>query len=111
MGILAIFSDDIVSFGGESLTASIVTLSVFGALTMYIMTMASLFKLRQIAPDMPRSWHAPGYPFIPAYALLATGLCLGLVGLQKPLLLGLYVSIIALMTGGRLLFDRHMKRT
>lgn len=110
VGILAIFSDDIVSFSGESLTASIVTLSVFGALTMYIMTMASLFKLRQIAPDMPRSWHAPGYPVVPAYALLTTGLCLGLIGVQKPLLLGLYILIIALMTIGNVLVDKRRGR-
>ncbi|MBS1101430.1 ethanolamine permease [Gluconobacter sp. Dm-62] len=111
IGILAIFSDDILSFGGESLTASIVTISVFGALTMYIMTMASLFRLRKIAPDMPRFWHAPGYPVVPAYALMSATLCLGVISFQKPLLLGFYVVIIALMTGGSFLSDNRTKRS
>jgi amino acid transporter len=41
------------SFGGQSLTANIVTMSVFGAIVMYILSMASLFKLRRSEPRWP----------------------------------------------------------
>jgi ethanolamine permease len=51
VGVAAIWSDHFISLGGQTLTASIVTLSVFGALVMYIMSMASLFRLRRSAPD------------------------------------------------------------
>ena len=42
IGIAAIFSDEAVKFGGQTLTANIVTMSVFGAIVMYIMSMLSL---------------------------------------------------------------------
>ena len=59
VGILAIFSDDLIVIGGQPLTANIVTMSVFGAILMYIISMASLFKLRrsraQYEPAVPRA--------------------------------------------------------
>jgi ethanolamine permease len=70
IGIAAILSDNVLSFRGQSLTASLVTLSVFGALTMYITSMASLFKLRATEPSMPRPYVAPLYPAMPVFALV-----------------------------------------
>ncbi len=61
IGVAAIFSDNLVSIAGQSLTASIVTMSVFGALTMYIMSMLSLFKLRRAEPGLDRPFRAPLY--------------------------------------------------
>ena len=52
IGIAAIFSDELLQFGGQTLTANIVTMSVFGALLMYIMSMAALFKLRMAEPNL-----------------------------------------------------------
>ncbi len=69
IGVLAIWSDRFISLGGQSLTASIVTMSVFGALVMYIMSMASLFRLRHIEPGLERPWRAPFYPWFPGLAL------------------------------------------
>ena len=69
VGIAAIYSDAFVSIAGQSLTASVVTLSAFGALTMYIVSMAALFRLRCSEPDMLRPYRAPLYPFAPAFAL------------------------------------------
>ncbi len=71
IGILAVFSDQLIVIGGQSLTANIVTMSVFGALLMYIISMASLFKLRLSEPGMNRPFRAPFYPFFPAFALFA----------------------------------------
>jgi len=70
IGIAAIFSDDLIQFGGQTLTANIVTMSVFGALLMYILSMAALFKLRRSQPNMDRPYKAPFYPLFPAIALI-----------------------------------------
>jgi ethanolamine permease len=59
-----------------SLTAAMITMAVFGAIVMYIMSMLSLFRLRKIAPDMARSFRAPGYPWVPAIALMLAVVCL-----------------------------------
>jgi ethanolamine permease len=77
VGIAAIFSDSLITFGGQSLTANIVTMSVFGAIVMYIMSMASLFKLRVVEPNLDRSFRAPVYPWFPAIALIGALVCLG----------------------------------
>ncbi|KQT85789.1 ethanolamine permease [Aurantimonas sp. Leaf443] len=69
VGIAAIYSDSLVTIGGLSLTASIVTMAVFGALVMYLMSMASLFKLRRSEPELHRSYRAPLYPYAPGFAL------------------------------------------
>ncbi len=65
VGVAAIFSDGLVSVAGQTLTATIVTMSVFGAIVMYIVSMASLFRLRRTQPDLPRPFRAPGYPWVP----------------------------------------------
>lgn len=79
VGIAAIYSDSVVTIAGQSLTASIVTMSVFGALTMYLMSMASLFKLRRAEPELPRSYRAPLYPWAPGFALGMAGLALAAI--------------------------------
>jgi ethanolamine permease len=58
VGIAAIFSDELLSFGGQSLTANIVTMAVLGALLMYVLSMAALFKLRASEPGLPRPYRA-----------------------------------------------------
>jgi len=70
IGILAIFSDNLIQIAGQSLTANLVTLSALGALLLYILSMLSVFKLRRSAPDLPRPFKTPFYPLSPAIALL-----------------------------------------
>ncbi|MFM1691190.1 ethanolamine permease [Aeromonas salmonicida] len=76
VGLLAIFSDSLIVIGGLSLTANIVTMAVFGAIVMYIISMAALFKLRRSEPALERPFRAPLYPFAPALALGLAVLCL-----------------------------------
>jgi ethanolamine permease len=76
IGIAAIYSDELIQFGGQTLTANIVTMSVFGAIVMYIISMLSLFKLRRTEPNMERPFRAPLFPFFPAFALVAAVICL-----------------------------------
>ncbi|MFT9360309.1 ethanolamine permease [Acetobacter okinawensis] len=79
IGIAAIFSDDLVSIQGQSLTATLVTMSVFGALTMYMLSMISLFRLRRTEPALERSYKAPLYPVLPGFALGAAMIALAVV--------------------------------
>lgn len=76
IGIAAIFSDSLITINGSPLTASIVTMSVFGAIVMYIISMAALFKLRRSEPALDRPFKAPGLPYVPAFALCMSVLCL-----------------------------------
>lgn len=94
VGIAAIFSDEVLSFGGQSLTANIVTMSVFGAITMYIMSMAALFKLRKSQPNLNRSFIAPAYPFFPAFALFGAAVCLGAMAWNNQLVGMVFVAIM-----------------
>ncbi len=51
-------------------TSEIITISVFGALTLYIISMISLFKLRKKEPEMIRPFKVPMYPAFPIIALI-----------------------------------------
>lgn len=57
-------------------TSQIITLSVFGALGLYVISMVSLFVLRAREPDLPRPFRAIGYPVVPAVALVLAVVCL-----------------------------------
>jgi ethanolamine permease len=76
VGILAIYSDQVVTFGGQSLTANLLSMSVLGAISMYVVSMLALFQLRRTRPDMRRPYKAPFYPAFPAFALAVALVCL-----------------------------------
>ncbi|MDG9926022.1 MULTISPECIES: ethanolamine permease [unclassified Pseudomonas] len=76
VGIAAIYSDGLIALQGMSLTAAMITMSVFGAIVMYIMSMLSLFKLRKSEPHLERTFKAPGYPVVPGIALVLALVCL-----------------------------------
>jgi ethanolamine permease len=95
VGIAAIFSDGLIQLQGMSLTAAMITLSVFGAVVMYLMSMLSLFKLRRSEPNLPRSFRAPGYPLVPAIALALALLCLVAMVWFNPLLAGIFAVLMA----------------
>ena len=76
IGVAAIYSDSLINIAGQSLTASIVTMSVFGAIVMYLMSMASLFRLRRIEPELERPYLVPFYPAAPAFAFIMAAVAL-----------------------------------
>ncbi|BCK76034.1 amino acid transporter [Acetobacter aceti NRIC 0242] len=98
VGIAAIFSDDVVSIAGQSLTATLVTMSVFGALTMYILSMISLFVLRRKEPDMERSYRAPLYPILPALALSCAIVALTAVIFYNTTIFLIYIAFIMILS-------------
>ncbi len=95
IGIIAILSDNWIQLQGMSLTAAMITLAVFGAIVMYIMSMLSLFRLRRTAPQMVRSFRAPGYPLVPAIALLLAVICLLAMLWFNPLLAAIFGGLMA----------------
>ncbi|WP_294910912.1 ethanolamine permease [Tatumella sp. UBA2305] len=94
IGIIAIFSDNWIHLQGMTLTAAMITLAVFGAIVMYIMSMLSLFKLRRSQPEMPRSFKAPGYPLVPGIALILAIVCLVSMVWFNPVIALLFVAIM-----------------
>lgn len=61
IGIFALFTGK---------TSEIITISVFGALTLYIISMIALLQLRKNEKDMVRPFKVPFYPFFPLAALI-----------------------------------------
>ena len=110
IGIAAIYSDELIKIGGLTLTANIVTMAVFGAILMYIMSMLSLFKLRKAEPDMVRPFVAPFFPVMPAFALVAACICMFTMIYYNPLIFGLFLVFLALGYGYFMLTSKHRAR-
>lgn len=55
VGTLAVFSGR---------TDDLITASVLGAVVVYLVSMASLFRLRRTEPEMARPFRAPGFPWV-----------------------------------------------
>ncbi|MFU9138413.1 ethanolamine permease [Erwinia tasmaniensis] len=95
IGIVAIFSDGWINLQGMTLTAAMITMAVFGAIVMYVMSMLSLFRLRRTAPELERSFRAPGYPIVPGIALVLALVCLVAMLWFNPVIGGLFVAFMA----------------
>lgn len=88
-------------------TAAMITLSVLGALLLYVLAMASLFRLRAREPALERPMRAPLYPYLPALALSLACVCLVAVAWSE---LGLALLFLALLCAGSLLRARDRGR-
>lgn len=86
VGIIALFTGH---------TGEIITISVFGALTLYIVSMISMFKLRKDAPEMERPFKVPFYPVTPIVAIVIAVISLIAVIYYNLLLAGIYLLILA----------------
>jgi ethanolamine permease len=51
-------------------TGDIIIISVFGALTLYIISMIALLRLRKKEPALERPFKVPAYPYFPIIALI-----------------------------------------
>lgn len=98
IGILALLSGK---------TSEIIIVSVFGALTLYIISMISILILRKREPDLPRPFRVPFYPAFPIISLtIATGSIIAMLIFN--LKLGLIYFSVLLIT---LLLYRIFKRS
>jgi ethanolamine permease len=80
-------------------TAEIITISVFGALTLYFISMISLLKLRKSESSLERPFRVPLYPVFPLVALLISFVSLVAMTIFNLRLAILYFLIIALSFG------------
>jgi ethanolamine permease len=79
-------------FSGK--TAELITLSALGAIALYVISMASLFKLRATEPALARPYHAPLYPLLPGLAfILALGTGVVMVWLN-PVIAALFATML-----------------
>jgi ethanolamine permease len=82
IGIIALFTGK---------TSEIITISVFGALMLYIISMIALLKLRKQEPNMERPFKVPFYPASPIIALV--------IALVSFIAMTVYNSKLALVYG------------
>ncbi len=96
IGIGAIYSDNWITIAGQTLTASIVTMSVFGAILMYVISMLALFKLRRKEPRMTRPYRTPFYPWFPLVALVGACVAMGSMVYYNRQLACVFIGILVL---------------
>lgn len=85
IGILALFTGK---------TNEIITIAVFGALSLYIFSSLSIIRLRQTEPQMPRPFKVPFYPLFPVVALIIAGIALVALTWYNLLLAVLYFGLV-----------------
>ncbi len=85
LGIFALFTKR---------TGDIITLSVFGAITLYIFSCLAIIRLRKTEPDMPRPFRTPFYPIVPIIALTIASVALVAMSYFNSKLAIIYFAVI-----------------
>lgn len=88
-------------------TPDIITLSVFGALALYIVSMIALFALRKKEPELERPFKATFYPVFPAIALVIAVVSMGAMIIYNTMIAGIFFAMIA---GASLMYALLMKK-
>jgi len=88
-------------------TNQVIILSVLGAVVMYIMSMFSLFALRQKEPDLERPYRTPFYPVFPIVALVLSFVSLVAIVYYNFLLSLIFLAGLGLMAVIFLLANKH----
>jgi ethanolamine permease len=100
LGLLALFSGK---------TGEIITIAVFGALTLYVISMLSLIRLRKVEPNLPRPFRVPLYPVFPIVALLIATFSFVAMAIYNLKLVVIYFLIIGISYGiFKVLKAKHM---
>ncbi|MCC5939581.1 MAG: ethanolamine permease [Lunatimonas sp.] len=92
-------------------TGEIITIAVFGALVLYILSMVSFFALRRKEPDMVRPFKVPLYPLFPATALV-----IAIISLVAMIIYNFLLALIffAMLIGAyiffRLFIYKHLEK-
>jgi len=76
-------------------TGEIITISVFGALTLYIISMISLLKLRQKEPQLHRPFRVPLFPYFPVIALVIASFSFIAMAFYNEVLVLIYFLLVA----------------
>ncbi|KAA0989630.1 ethanolamine permease [Dyadobacter aurulentus] len=88
-------------------TDQVIILAALGAVVMYMISMAALFKLRKKEPGLERPFTVPAYPFFPAIALILSGVCLFAIVYYNVILSLWFFAGLAIVTLLFVLTGRH----
>ena len=77
-------------------TGEIITISCFGALTLYVLSMITVLVLRRKEPELERPFRVPFYPVFPIVALGIGAICLVAMITLNIKLSGIYFLLLAL---------------
>jgi ethanolamine permease len=77
-------------------TAEIITVSVFGALTLYLIAMVCVIRLRRTEPGLQRPFRTPFYPAFPLIALGIAAVSLAAMCYYNGALAALFAGILAM---------------
>jgi ethanolamine permease len=75
-------------------TSEIITIAVFGALTLYIISMVAVIRLRQREPLLERPFRVPFYPVFPIVALVIAVISISAMLVDNLRLGGIYLLIL-----------------
>lgn len=98
VGIVALFTGR---------TADIITIAVFGALTLYVLSMLALLRLRKGEPALSRPYKVPLYPLLPLLALVIAVLATVAMCVFNLLLAAIYFLMLGLCFACHKLFGRR----
>ena len=90
-------------------TGDIIILSVFGALTLYIVSMVALLRLRKTEPGLERPFKVPMYPVFPIAALIIAIISIVAMIYYNQALALVYFSILGVCYAAFKLFSRRGK--
>ncbi|MGD9947155.1 MAG: ethanolamine permease [Desulfobulbus sp.] len=76
-------------------TGEIITIAVFGALVLYVISLITIFALRKNYPDMERPFKVPFYPVAPAIGLVISVVALIAVTYYNQTLALIFAGIMA----------------
>jgi ethanolamine permease len=77
-------------------TQLIILVAVFGALTLYLLSMLAIIVLRRREPALARPYRAPLYPVVPIVAIVLTSVCLVAMAWSYPWVATGYAGLIGL---------------
>lgn len=80
-------------------TGEIITMSVFGALTLYIISMIALLQLRRKEPHLPRPFKVPMFPVFPYAALIIACISFVAMAIYNLKVAGIYCVLVAACYG------------
>ena len=87
-------------------TSEIITISVFGALTVYIVSMIALLRLRKTEPQLERPFKVPLYPVFPIVALIIALVSFAAMAIYNKELAGIYLLILGICYAAFKLFTK-----
>ena len=87
-------------------TAEIITISVFGALTLYAISMVAVVRLRKTEPNLNRPFKVPFYPVLPILAFIIAIISIIAMIYYNHLMGGIYIGIMAVSLIAFSLFDK-----